>query len=129
MLARTSARAWAPARATARRRRPSSTRRACSSACCGCAAGAGSAAPAERALRREPYTMDKGKSMNAWMAMTGRRIGAAMAGLAAALACQAAAAQALEPLKVRLDWTPWGVQAAFHLAQHKGWYKQAGLDV
>ncbi|MFQ6748687.1 ABC transporter substrate-binding protein, partial [Bordetella pertussis] len=29
----------------------------------------------------------------------------------------------------RLDWTPWGVQAAFHLAQQKGWYKQAGLDV
>ncbi|MBO1111576.1 ABC transporter substrate-binding protein [Bordetella petrii] len=67
--------------------------------------------------------------MNLRMAMMGRRLAAAAAGLAAALACQAAAAQALEPLKVRLDWTPWGVQAAFHLAQHKGWYKQAGLDV
>jgi NitT/TauT family transport system substrate-binding protein len=40
-----------------------------------------------------------------------------------------AAAQNLEKLKVRLDWTPWGVQAPFHLAQQKGWFKQAGLDV
>ena len=30
-------------------------------------------------------------------------------------------AQELEKLKVRLDWTPWGVQAPFHLAQQKGW--------
>lgn len=40
-----------------------------------------------------------------------------------------ATAQALEPLKVRLDWTPWGVHAAIHLAQQKGWFKDAGLDV
>ncbi|MDO8299627.1 ABC transporter substrate-binding protein [Lacisediminimonas sp.] len=40
-----------------------------------------------------------------------------------------ASAQNLDKLKVRLDWTPWGVHAAFHLAQQKGWYKQAGLDV
>lgn len=40
-----------------------------------------------------------------------------------------ATAQPSTPLKVRLDWTPWGVQAPFHLAQQKGWYKQAGLDV
>jgi NitT/TauT family transport system substrate-binding protein len=43
--------------------------------------------------------------------------------------CAAAAAQDLVTLKVRLDWTPWGVQAPFHLAQQKGWYRQAGLDV
>ena len=30
---------------------------------------------------------------------------------------------------MRLDWTPWGVHGAFHLAQQKGWYRQAGLDV
>jgi NitT/TauT family transport system substrate-binding protein len=40
-----------------------------------------------------------------------------------------AAAQNLEKLKVRLDWTPWGSQAPFHLAQQKGWFKAAGLDV
>ncbi|OUM00497.1 ABC transporter substrate-binding protein [Variovorax sp. JS1663] len=40
-----------------------------------------------------------------------------------------AAAQAPEKLKVRLDWTPWGVHAALHLAQQKGWYAAAGLDV
>lgn len=52
---------------------------------------------------------------------------------AAAVALWAAAgiatAQSATPLKVRLDWTPWGVQAPFHLAQQKGWYRQAGLDV
>lgn len=45
------------------------------------------------------------------------------------LAVTASAAQTLEPLSVRLDWTPWGVHAAFHLAQQKGWYRDAGLDV
>lgn len=34
-----------------------------------------------------------------------------------------------EPLKVRLDWTPWGSHAPIHLAMQKGWFKQAGLDV
>lgn len=32
-------------------------------------------------------------------------------------------------LSIRLDWTPWGDQAAFHLANAKGWYKEHGLDV
>jgi len=57
----------------------------------------------------------------AWM-----RIATAAAGCLMAVA---ASAQSLEPLNVRLDWTPWGVHAAFHLAQQKGWYKKAGLDV
>jgi NitT/TauT family transport system substrate-binding protein len=39
-----------------------------------------------------------------------------------------AAAQG-EPIKVRLDWTPWGSHAPIHLAMQKGWFKQAGLDV
>src|ERR1700694_2382735 len=34
----------------------------------------------------------------------------------------------VEKITVRLDWTPWGVQAAMHLAAQKGWYKEAGLD-
>jgi NitT/TauT family transport system substrate-binding protein len=38
-------------------------------------------------------------------------------------------AQTLEPVKVRLDWNPWGNHAAIHLAQQKGWFKKAGLDV
>ncbi|SOE92663.1 NitT/TauT family transport system substrate-binding protein [Burkholderia sp. D7] len=33
------------------------------------------------------------------------------------------------PIKIRLDWGPWGSHAAFYLAQQKGWYKRAGLDV
>ena len=38
-------------------------------------------------------------------------------------------ASAQEKLSVRLDFSPWGVQAAMHLAQDKGWFKEAGLDV
>lgn len=34
-----------------------------------------------------------------------------------------------EKVRLRLDWTPWGEQAAYHLAKEKGWYQQAGLDV
>lgn len=43
----------------------------------------------------------------------------------------AGTALAAEPdaIRMRLDWTPWGNQAAFHLAQVKGWYKAANLDV
>lgn len=53
----------------------------------------------------------------------------AMWGLAAVALSASAWAQNPEPLRVRLDWTPWGVHGAFHLAQQKGWYQQAGLDV
>jgi NitT/TauT family transport system substrate-binding protein len=50
---------------------------------------------------------------------------------ACALAVLAGTASAAEPdaIRMRLDWTPWGNQAAFHLAQVKGWYKAANLDV
>lgn len=41
----------------------------------------------------------------------------------------AATAVQAEPFKVRLDWTPWGNHAAFHLADQKGWYEKAGLDI
>ncbi|OAF19956.1 ABC transporter substrate-binding protein [Bradyrhizobium neotropicale] len=34
-----------------------------------------------------------------------------------------------EKLTVRLDFSPWGSHAAMHLAQQKGWFKEAGLDV
>ncbi|RZT98445.1 NitT/TauT family transport system substrate-binding protein [Advenella incenata] len=39
------------------------------------------------------------------------------------------AAAAETDLAVRLDWTPWAVQAPFHLAMQKGWFKAAGLNV
>jgi len=51
---------------------------------------------------------------------------AALAGLGLSTG---AAAQPAEKLKVRLDWTPWGVQGAMHLAQQKGWFAASGLDV
>lgn len=38
-------------------------------------------------------------------------------------------AQALDRISMRLDWTPWAVHAPYHLAQEKGWFKEAGLDV
>ncbi len=46
------------------------------------------------------------------------------------LACGGIApASAQDKLSVRLDFSPWGVQAAMHLAQNQGWFKQANLDV
>lgn len=38
-------------------------------------------------------------------------------------------ARGQEKLVVRLDFSPWGVQAAMHLAETKGWFKDAGLAV
>lgn len=32
-------------------------------------------------------------------------------------------------LSVRLDWTPWGIHGAFHLAQERGWLSAAGLTL
>ncbi len=37
-------------------------------------------------------------------------------------------AQAMEKVTVRLDWVPWGAHGPFHLAQQKGWFKDAGLE-
>ncbi|WP_259651763.1 ABC transporter substrate-binding protein [Variovorax sp. UMC13] len=57
-------------------------------------------------------------------------------GLAAMLAAPAlslgslpARAQGAEKLRVRLDFSPWGLHAAMHLAQQKGLFKAQGLDV
>ena len=38
-------------------------------------------------------------------------------------------ALAQDKLTVRLDFSPWGVQSAMHLAKNKGWFKEANLDV
>lgn len=45
------------------------------------------------------------------------------------LAMFSSPAQAAESLLVRLDFAPWGMHGAMHLAQEKGWFKDAGLDV
>lgn len=50
------------------------------------------------------------------------------AALAIAVSLVATVASGQEKVAVRLDWTPWGVQAAIHLAQQKGWYKENGIE-
>jgi len=53
-----------------------------------------------------------------------------LAGMAGAGVLPASAQDKLQDkLSVRLDFSPWGVQAAMHLAQNQGWFKQANLDV
>ena len=34
-----------------------------------------------------------------------------------------------EDLSIRLDFSPWGVHAAMHLAKEKGWFEEEGLNV
>ena len=41
----------------------------------------------------------------------------------------APAAEAQDKLTVRMDFSPWGAHAAMHLANNKGWFREAGLDV
>lgn len=67
--------------------------------------------------------------MNASLRKFLGRLAAAGTGLVLAAATTGAVAQPAEKLKVRLDWTPWGVHAAIHLAQQKGWFAAAGLEV
>jgi len=38
-------------------------------------------------------------------------------------------AQSADALTLRVDFAPWGVHAALHLAQAKGWLKEDGLTV
>jgi NitT/TauT family transport system substrate-binding protein len=49
--------------------------------------------------------------------------------LSVAFGTGVSSASAQDKLSVRLDFSPWGVQAAMHLAQNQGWFKQANLDV
>lgn len=37
-------------------------------------------------------------------------------------------AQSRERVAIRLDYTPWGVHAPFHLAQSKGWFAEQGIE-
>jgi NitT/TauT family transport system substrate-binding protein len=47
----------------------------------------------------------------------------------AVLAALTLPSHAQEKISVRLDFSPWGVQAAMHLAKNRGWFREAGLDV
>lgn len=51
--------------------------------------------------------------------------------LAALISCMLinSASFAADVIRVRLDWTPWGNQAPFHLAAKKGLFAKHGLDV
>lgn len=57
----------------------------------------------------------------------GRR--AALVAAAGAIAAPGIAQAQGERLTVRLDFSPWGVQAAMHLAEARGWFREAGLTV
>ena len=48
---------------------------------------------------------------------------------AGTLAAPGIARAQAERLTVRLDFSPWGVQAAMHLAEARGWFREAGLTV
>lgn len=56
-------------------------------------------------------------------------VAGSLAGLAMLAAPAVVRARGLERVSARMDFAPWGVQAAMHLAQVKGWFKEAGLDV
>lgn len=45
------------------------------------------------------------------------------------MALSGTAASAQEALTVRMDFIAWGTHAAMHLANEKGWFEEAGLDV
>lgn len=55
---------------------------------------------------------------------------AVLAGVAAApFVLRSGRALAEEPLSVRVDFAPWGVQSALHLSLAKGWFKNDGLNI
>ncbi len=58
-----------------------------------------------------------------------RRFASLMACAAIGAAAWAMPASAAESLLVRLDFSPWGMHGAMHLAKQKGWFKEQGLDV
>lgn len=53
----------------------------------------------------------------------------ALAGLGLLATARRAWAQSLDPLSVRLDFSPWGIHAAMHLANQRGWFREARLAV
>lgn len=59
----------------------------------------------------------------------GRRLVGLFAFTAISLMVAVAPANAAESLLVRLDFSPWGMHGAMHLAKEKGWFSEQGLDV
>jgi NitT/TauT family transport system substrate-binding protein len=59
----------------------------------------------------------------------GRGLTAMLAIPTLSLTTLSARAQATEKLRVRLDFSPWGMHGAMHLALQKGLFKAQGLDV
>ena len=57
------------------------------------------------------------------------KLGRWMVAAALVSAAGSAFSQGLERLTIRLDWVPWGVHAPIHLANQKGWFKAAGIEV
>ncbi|MBV7483384.1 ABC transporter substrate-binding protein [Bordetella sp. BOR01] len=58
-----------------------------------------------------------------------RKWPALLAAAALSIYAWAAPTAAAEDLKVRMDFSPWGLHAAMHLATQKGWFEEAGLNV
>jgi NitT/TauT family transport system substrate-binding protein len=52
-----------------------------------------------------------------------------LAGAATAALASPHIARAADKLSVKLDFFPWGLHTAMHLATVNGWFKEAGLDV
>ncbi len=63
--------------------------------------------------------------MRAW-----RMLGAALAvAWAAAVAGPATPAAAAEPVKLSLNFLPYGLHVGFYVAREQGWYREAGMEV
>ena len=62
-------------------------------------------------------------------ALTRRTLLGSMAALPLIGQSRFARAQSADALTVRVDFAPWGVHAALHLAQAKGWLREDGLTV
>ena len=58
-----------------------------------------------------------------------RRINAVGIFAVALVVFGASPSQAIDELKMRVDWVPYIMHAPFYLAAEKGWYKERGLDV
>lgn len=58
-----------------------------------------------------------------------RRLTGVLAVTTISMMAVVAPVKAAESLLVRLDFAPWGMHGAMHLAKEKGWFSEQGLDV